>query len=113
MLSRLKSVFSLFQGIDVEENPVPFNDLPFVIPQRETAIQEPVIGPIRTPPTKLLLNRFSSGKSPLPVCQSSIGVVGMEYTRPAPSHRLFSGLAGVEAMGWGWAGVLHPDDADR
>jgi hypothetical protein len=51
MLSHLKSVFSVLQCIDVEENPVPFNDLPFVITERETAIQEPVIGPIRTPAT--------------------------------------------------------------
>jgi PAS domain S-box-containing protein len=25
----------------------------------------------------------------------------------------YSGQTGEEAMGWGWAGVIHPDDADR
>src|ERR1700686_1146231 len=95
MLSRLKSVFSLLQRIDVEENSVPFNDLPFVITERETAIQEPVIGSIRPPATKLLPNMFSRGQSRFPVCQYSIGLVGMDHARPFPSHRLFSGLAGI------------------
>src|ERR1700722_15828441 len=95
MLSRLKSTFSLLQYVDIEENPVPFNDLPSVITEGQTAIQEPVIGPIRTPATKLVLNRYARRKYRLPCCQYSIGVVGMERPRPALSHRLFSGLASV------------------
>jgi len=31
----------------------------------------------------------------------------------SPSWLDYSGQTREEAMGWGWAGVLHPDDADR
>src|SRR5712671_3920138 len=95
MLSHLKSTFSLLQYVDIEENSVPFNDLSFIIAKREIAIQKPTIGSIRPPATKLHLNRFSGAQSRPPVCQHSVGVVRMKRTRPAPSHRLFSGLAGV------------------
>ena len=95
MLSHLKSVFSLLQGIYVKENLVPFQDLPIIIAERKTPIQEPMIGPIRTTATKLLLNRISGNQYLTPVCQRLIGVVGMDYIRPSPSHRLFFGLAEI------------------
>jgi hypothetical protein len=49
MFSHLKSLFSLLQCIDVRKRRVPLNNVSSIITERETAIQEPVIGSIDSP----------------------------------------------------------------
>jgi hypothetical protein len=59
MHSHLKSTFSLLQYIDIEENPVPLNDLLFIITESEITVQESVVDSVGATATHLLLNRFS------------------------------------------------------
>src|ERR1700740_3448038 len=91
MLSRLKSVFSLFQHINVRKSPVPLNNVSSVITERETAIQEPVIGPIRAPATEFLFEGCSGGQCGPPIGHHPINVFGMYCISPPPTNPLFSG----------------------
>src|SRR6202020_1090673 len=95
MLSRLKSVFSLLQYVDVRDGPVPLNDFSSFITERDAAIQEPVIDFIRAPAAELIFDGRSCGQCGLPVGHHSIDVVGVHCAHPTPTYPLFSGEARV------------------
>src|SRR5471030_3319927 len=91
MLSHLKSLFCFLQSINVRNGPVPLNNASSIISERETAIQEPVIGPIRAPVAQFMLDGRSRFQCGPPICRHSIKVFGMYCVPPSPPHTLFSG----------------------
>src|SRR4029077_7814029 len=89
MLSLLKRAFSLLQFINVEENPVPPNDLPLIISQRHATTQMPAILTIRTTETHLILKRLAGGDGRHPFTQVLLKIIGVSCCLPARSGCLF------------------------
>src|SRR5882762_9501456 len=88
VLRFLQSLLGAPSVFDVGGCSIPFNDASLFVAQRHSAKQEPAICPVRSPQSRLPLERLSrrKGGPPFFLC----AIFGMKCTsHPAPSQSLF------------------------
>ena len=88
-LALTKRVFRALSIFDVCVDPVPLDDVSFLVAQRIRAEQEPsIVAVVPTQPRFGLPRRFGSHDA-LPCRGQTVQILGVDGSRPAPTARLF------------------------
>src|ERR1700739_1888572 len=82
MLATPQGFFDALAVLDVGHDAVPFDDVSFLIAQRQAAVQMPSISPVRAAKTNLAFMRFAACNSRAPFAFVLLKIIRMDCLAP-------------------------------